>query len=67
MFMSKDKPPPRDALLQVINAFRASQAIYVAANLGIADLLEEGPKSVDELAEAMGTRAYPLSTAARAS
>jgi hypothetical protein len=60
MFMSKDKPPPRDALLQVINAFRASQAIYVAANLGIADLLEEGPKSVDELAEATGTHAPTL-------
>src|ERR671927_653559 len=58
--MSKDEPPPRDALLQMINAFRASQAIYVAATLGIADLLEEGPKSVDELAEATGAHAPTL-------
>src|SRR5919205_2751182 len=58
--MSKDEPPPRDALLQMINAFRASQAIYVADTLGIADLLEEGPKSVDELAEATGTHAPTL-------
>ena len=60
VFMSKDEPSPRDALLQMINAFRASQAIYVAATFGIADLLEEGPKGADELAEATGTHAPTL-------
>ncbi|TMA49193.1 MAG: methyltransferase, partial [Deltaproteobacteria bacterium] len=34
-----------------------AQAVYVAARLGIADLLEAGPKSVDELARASGAHA----------
>ena len=52
--------PPRDALLRMTNAFQASQAIHVAAILGIADLLEDGPRSADELAEATGTHATTL-------
>ncbi len=45
---------------RMINAYQASQAIHVAATLGIADLLKEGPRSVDELAEATGTHAPTL-------
>ena len=37
------------------NAYQASQAIHVAATLSIADLLKDGPKSADELAEATST------------
>ena len=51
---------PRDALLRMTNGYQASQAIHVAATLGIAELLEEGSKSVDELAEATGTYAPTL-------
>jgi hypothetical protein len=51
---------PRDSLLQMTNAFQVSQAIYVAATLGIADLLKEGPKSVDELARTTATHAATL-------
>ena len=58
--MSADEPSPRDTLLQMTNAFQVSQAIYVAATLGIADLLEDGPRSVDELAQATGTHAPTL-------
>lgn len=58
--MSAVEPSPRDTLLQMTNAARVSQAIYVAATLGIADLLEDGPKSVDELAQATGTHAPTL-------
>jgi hypothetical protein len=58
--MSADEPSPRDTLLQMTNAFRASQAIHVAATLGIADLLEDGPRSIDELAQATGTHAPSL-------
>ncbi|MCA1738727.1 MAG: helix-turn-helix domain-containing protein, partial [Actinobacteria bacterium] len=58
--MSADESSPRDTLLQMTNAFRASQAIYVAATLGIAELLEDGPRSVDELAQATGTHAPTL-------
>jgi hypothetical protein len=51
---------PRDTLLQMTNAFQVSQAIYVAATLGIADLLEDGPQSADELAKTTGTHAPSL-------
>src|ERR687890_2284387 len=58
--MSTDEPSPRDTLLQLTNAFRASQALYVAATLGVADLLEDGPRRVDELAQTTGTHAPTL-------
>jgi len=58
--MSAGEPSPRDTMLQLTNAFRASQAIHVAATLGVADLLEDGPRSVDELAQSTGTHASTL-------
>jgi ubiquinone/menaquinone biosynthesis C-methylase UbiE len=42
--------PPEAVLTQMITGSLGSQAVYVAAKLGIADLLEDGPKAVDELA-----------------
>ena len=45
----------RDTLLRMTNAFQVSQALHVAATLGITDLLEDGPRSADELAEATET------------
>jgi hypothetical protein len=39
------------------NAYQVSQAIHVAASLGIADLVQDRPRGVDDLAEATGTRA----------
>lgn len=41
----------RTALLQMITGFWVSQAIHVAAKLGIADVLQDGAKSSEELAE----------------
>ena len=41
---------PREALLQMVNSYMISQALYVVAKLGIADLLADGPKSADEIA-----------------
>jgi len=58
--MTANEPSPRDTLLQMTNAFQVTQAIYVAATLGIADLLEDGPKSVDELAKTTRTPAPTL-------
>src|SRR5215204_6471380 len=55
-----DETSPADALRRMTNAFRVSQAIYVAATLGIADLLEDGPKSADELAKTTRTHAPSL-------
>lgn len=51
---------PSTALLDLINGFRVSQAIHVAATLGIADRLKNGPRSSDDLAAATGTHAGAL-------
>lgn len=47
--------PPQVAMVEIINAYQVSQAIYVAAQLGIADLLKTQPKSSEELAQQTGT------------
>jgi hypothetical protein len=46
-------------LRRLIVGYRLSQALHVAARLGVADLLKGGPMSVDELARAVG--AHPES------
>ena len=48
---------PSAAMLRMISGFRVSWAIYIVAKLGLADLLKEGSKSTEELAEATGTHA----------
>jgi hypothetical protein len=45
----------RGELMQLILGFQVSQAIRVAATLGIADLLSAGPRTGAELAAATGT------------
>ena len=54
---------PAAALTRMIVGFQVSQAIHVAATLGIADLLAGGPRTVDELAaetETHGPSLYRL-------
>jgi ubiquinone/menaquinone biosynthesis C-methylase UbiE len=56
----KDMPPSRDmppsmVLMQMATGKWVSQAIYVAAKLGIADLLEQEPKSCEDLAASTQT------------
>jgi len=48
------KLPAPAAMLQMIQGFWVSRAICVAAELGIPDLLKDGPKKSDELAQAAG-------------
>jgi DNA-binding HxlR family transcriptional regulator len=45
-----DRPANRAQLFDLIGSMRVTQLIYVAAKLGIADQLKEGPKRIDELA-----------------
>src|SRR5262245_61718569 len=52
--------PPFVALFQMATGYYISQAIYVAAKLGIADQLTDGPRSSDELAKATGAHASSL-------
>jgi hypothetical protein len=47
-------------LRQLVNGYQVSQAIYVAAALGIADLLADGARSSDELAVDTDTHAASL-------
>ena len=52
--------PPEAQLMQTLGACFISQAAYVAAKLGVADLLADGPKPVAELAAATETEARSL-------
>ncbi len=47
-------------LLDLIQSHRITAVIYVAARLGLAELLCDGPKSLDELAEATGAERSAL-------
>jgi hypothetical protein len=67
LFLSKqenvknmNETPPPVALLQMMTGYKVSRLIYVAAKLGIADLLKDSPKSIDELAKATETDARTL-------
>lgn len=57
---------PTQAVLQVIAGFWSARAVYIAAKLGIADLVKDGPKTAAELAVATGTHAPSLYRALRA-
>lgn len=52
--------PVGDKLRELINGYQVSQAIHVAATLGIADLLAAGSRSADELAAETDTHAPSL-------
>ena len=51
---------PRERLLTLVRGYRISQAIYVAARLGIPDLLADGPREIEELAPATGSHSPSL-------
>jgi len=58
--------PPHYQLLQMITGYWMTQSIYVAAKLGIADLVADGPRQVDDLARACGAQADLLNRVLRA-
>jgi predicted O-methyltransferase YrrM len=45
---------------QMLNGFRVTQALYVAAKLGLADILKDGPQPVEALAATTGANADAL-------
>ncbi len=59
-------PPPQMLLMQMITGYWVSQCIFVAARLGIADLLKSGPKAVVELATATHSQPEALARVLRA-
>jgi len=53
-------PAPEEQLLQLITGAWISQALSVAASLGIADHLAQGPRAVEEVAARTGAHAPSL-------
>lgn len=53
-------------MLQMLSGFVVSRALYVAVKLGLADLLRDGPRGGDELAQVTGTHAQSLYRVLRA-
>src|SRR5215213_10564468 len=53
--MDHDALRPSLALRRLVNGYQVTQAIHVAAVLGLADLLADGPRSSDDLAAATTT------------
>jgi hypothetical protein len=56
---SMTAPDPSTELMQMINWYQVSQALHVAATLGVADQLKDGPKPYDVVARTCG--AHPAS------
>jgi len=56
----RNMPPPNAVLKQMIGGGMVTQMIYVAAKLGIADLLRDGPKDSDTLAKSSKTHPQSL-------
>ena len=57
MALSTDNAQPEgksssSALVEIIYGYKRTQALFVVAKLGIADILSNGPKAADELAKA---------------
>jgi len=55
--MTSPAPPP---LTSMLTGYWISQSAYVAAKLGIADLLQAGPRTVEQLAATTDTNADAL-------
>src|ERR1051326_3273846 len=62
---TKEIPPPLQ-MLQLISGFWIARCVYIAAKLGIPDLLKDGPKTADELGAATNTHAPSLFRVLRA-
>ena len=58
--MPEQQLSPQDQMMQWITSKWITKPIYVVAELGIADLMTDGPKKVEALAEATRTHAPTL-------
>jgi hypothetical protein len=57
--------PPQVILFQMVTGYYLSQAIYVAAKLGLADLLADGPRHYSDLAKSTSTHEDSLNRVMR--
>jgi hypothetical protein len=61
-----ESPSSAVVLRRMIDGYRFTQLLYVVAKLGIADLLRDGPKRSEELAQAVGAHPRTLYRVLRA-
>jgi hypothetical protein len=54
------QPTPQQQISQMVTGYWLTQAVYVAAKLGLADRLRDGPRSADELAREAAAHAPSL-------
>ena len=64
--MTADAMPEPFAFFRLVTSYQIPQAIYVAAKLGIADQLSDGPKTLDQLSHATNANAVTLRLLMRA-
>ena len=57
---------PTMAVFQVLSGFWSARAVYIAAKLGLADLVKDEPRTAAELAVLTGTHAPSLYRVLRA-
>ena len=57
---------PEETVLRIGRGYQLSQALYVAAKLGVADVLESGPLTAEAVADAVDARAPGLRRVLRA-
>ncbi len=55
-----EEPSPASQIMRMLSAYWISQALSVAAKLGLADLVVSGPRSAEDLARATKTHAPSL-------
>ncbi|MGD9630408.1 MAG: methyltransferase [Pyrinomonadaceae bacterium] len=56
----KPEPPPQAVMMQLSMGALVTQAIFVAAKLRIADIVADGEKHIDEIAQAAGAHSPSL-------
>ncbi|MBI2181478.1 MAG: methyltransferase [Deltaproteobacteria bacterium] len=59
-FKARNEKLASKTLFEMVKSYWVSQSVYIAAKLGIADLLKAGPKNIDDLADATGTHRRSL-------
>jgi hypothetical protein len=64
--MSQQTIPPQVAMFRMLNGYQVTQMLAVAARLGIADHLADGPKTAETLASASGVQPDALYRVLRA-
>ena len=63
--MTEASVPPAWRLMRLLDGFVTTQLLYVAAKLGIADVLAEGPRSGEHIARAVGADPHALARVLR--